>query len=48
LPASAPDQVTEGSLPVASSPGVSLLRSEDGAVVFSVGSGRYQFESQLP
>jgi alpha-L-rhamnosidase len=48
LPASAPDQVTEGGLPAARSPGVSLLRSEDGTVVFSVGSGRYQFESQLP
>ena len=48
VPASATDQVTEGGLPVARSRGVSLLRLEDGATVFSVGSGKYQFESQLP
>ena len=48
VPASAADQVTEGGAPAARSRGVSPLRSEDGAIVFRVGSGRYQFESQIP
>jgi alpha-L-rhamnosidase len=48
VPAGAADQVTEGGKPVALARGVSLLRSEDGVTVFHVGSGKYQFESQLP
>ena len=48
MPAGAGGQITEGGKPVARSRGVSLLRSEDGATVFSAGSGKYQFESQLP
>jgi len=48
VPASAADLVTESGQPAARSIGVSLLRSEDGVAVFNVGSGKYQFESQLP
>jgi alpha-L-rhamnosidase len=48
VPAGAADQVTEGGKPVAPARGVSLLHSEDGVTVFRVGSGKYQFESQLP
>jgi len=48
VPASGADQVTECGTPASSARGVSLLRSEDGAAVFHVGSGRYQFESKLP
>ena len=48
VPASAADPVTESGKPVALSSGVSLLRPEDGLTVLSVGSGKYQFESQLP
>ena len=47
LPPGAADQVTEGGKPVAHARGVSPLPSEDGANVFRVGSGSYQFESQL-
>jgi alpha-L-rhamnosidase len=48
VPASAASQVTEGGTPAAHSPGVSFLRSEDGAIVFRVGSGSYQFDSNIP
>jgi alpha-L-rhamnosidase len=48
VPASAAGQVTEGGNPAARSIGVSPLRSEAGVTVFGVGSGKYQFESQLP
>jgi len=35
--------VTEGAGPAAQAPGVRLLRTEKGAAVFTVGSGRYRF-----
>jgi alpha-L-rhamnosidase len=48
VPATTADQVTESGIPAARSREVSLLRSEEGATVFRVGSGKYQFESQIP
>jgi len=48
VPASAASQITESGMPIARSREISLLRSEDGVAVFRVGSGKYQFESQLP
>ena len=43
VPASDPDQITEGGKPVATAPGVRFLRSEGNPSVFSVGSGDYEF-----
>ena len=48
VPSSATDQVTEGGKPAARVRGVALLRSENGATVFRVGSGRYRFEAPAP
>lgn len=43
LPRSAGTTVTEGSVAANASPGVQFLRTEDGANVYSVGSGTYAF-----
>ncbi|MEO5714250.1 MAG: family 78 glycoside hydrolase catalytic domain [Luteolibacter sp.] len=45
VPAKDVGTVTESGKPVAGAEGVTYLRMEDGAAVFSVGSGRYQFAS---
>ena len=44
VPAETADAITEGGKPVASRLGTKFLRSERGAAVFEVGSGRYRFE----
>jgi alpha-L-rhamnosidase len=44
LPRSAGSAVMEGSVAAAASPGVQFLRTENGANVYSVGSGTYEFE----
>ena len=43
VPAGRAERVTESGHPASESPGVQLLRTEDRAAVFAVGSGRYQF-----
>lgn len=43
LPAADAGEVTEGGNPLATAPGVSLLRSDDGRVVCRLVSGRYAF-----
>jgi len=45
VPASNPDNVREGGKPAKSAEGVKYLKTEDGCVVFEVGSGEYVFES---
>ncbi len=44
VPTARADAITEGGKPAASRPGIKFLRSEGGAAVFEVGSGRYRFE----
>jgi hypothetical protein len=46
VPAAGPEMVTESGKPAAQSPGVSLLRTEPGLVVFHLDSGSYQFNSR--
>lgn len=48
VPAKDADSVAESGRPAGKADNVRLLRTEDGAVVFEVGSGRYRFESELP
>ncbi len=48
IPASAPESVTESGRPVSGSPGVKFLRSEPGAVVYELDSGRYDFTAAMP
>ena len=48
VPAKESAGVTEAGKPAASAPGVKFLRMEDGAAVFAVGSGSYQFQSAVP
>ena len=48
VPAKEAAGVTESGKPAASAAGVKFLRMEDGAAVFAVGSGSYQFQSALP
>jgi len=43
VPASNVSHVTEGGNPAASAAGVEWMRNEDGAVIFEVGSGDYEF-----
>lgn len=43
VPASAPEIVHEGGVVASESPGVSLLRTESGQVMYRVGSGEYEF-----
>ena len=47
VPASGPKVVTESGRPASESEGVTLLRSEPGAVVYQVSSGVYQFNSLI-
>ena len=47
VPARDPDAVRESGQPAVSQPGVRFLRRENGAAVYAVGSGRYQFTSTL-
>jgi alpha-L-rhamnosidase len=48
VPAKRADAVTESGKIVSQASGVKLLRFEDGAAVFEVGGGKYQFQSNLP
>ena len=45
VPTSEASSITESGKPVAKSPGISFLREENGAAVFTVGSGNYAFKS---
>ena len=47
MPASAADTVREGGVAAASARGVTFLRHENGAAVYRVGSGKYEFTSRL-
>ncbi len=47
LPAKSADDVREGNVIAAKSPGVSYLRMDEGRAVFTVGSGSYTFVSRL-
>jgi alpha-L-rhamnosidase len=47
VPAETIESVKEGGRPAAEAEGVGLLRMEGGRAVFSVGSGRYRFVSEL-
>lgn len=47
VPAKSPDGVLETGLPAAQAQGVKFLRMENGAAVYAVGSGVYQFQSPL-
>ena len=44
VPAAGHEQVEEGGRPASEAPGVTYLRMENGAAVFTVGSGSYRFE----
>jgi len=48
VPAKNAADVTESGKPTAQVEGVKFLRMEDGAAVYAVGSGIYQFQSALP
>jgi alpha-L-rhamnosidase len=45
VPASDPRQVRESGRPAGQAPGVTLVREENGAAVFQVGSGTYSFQA---
>jgi alpha-L-rhamnosidase len=45
VPAKEPAAATESGKPAAQADGVKLLRTENGAAVFEVGSGAYRFQS---
>ncbi len=47
VPAANADGVTEGGAPAAKAKGVAFERFENGAAVYRVGSGRYEFASEL-
>ena len=47
IPTSEPKTVTEGGVAISKAQGVKFLRSEDGRVVFEIGSGQYKFDSEL-
>ena len=47
LPAKETAGVTESSKPAVEAKGVKFLRMENGAAVYAVGSGSYQFQSIL-
>jgi alpha-L-rhamnosidase len=47
LPAKDPGSIRESGRPVAGSPGVKPLGTQDGRAAFQLGSGRYEFESGL-
>ena len=48
IPASDGSPVTESGRPAAQSESVTLLRTEASSVVYQVGSGNYQFASEMP
>ena len=48
VPAKDASAVTESGKPVTKAEGVKFLRMENGAAVYAVGSGDYQFQSLLP
>jgi alpha-L-rhamnosidase len=48
VPATDAETVKEGGAPAGEAMGVAFLRMEDHAAVFTVASGRYDFESRLP
>lgn len=48
VPAADSREVTESGVPADTAQGVKFLRMENGAAVFKVGSGSYQFSSQTP
>ena len=48
VPAKDASAVTESGKPVTKTEGVKFLRMENGAAVYAVGSGTYQFQSALP
>jgi alpha-L-rhamnosidase len=47
VPAKDAAGVTESGIPAAKTEGVMFLRMENGAAVYAVGSGTYQFQSPL-
>lgn len=47
VPAADQSQVTEGGNPAANAAGIKWLRSENGSAVFEVGSGDYEFVTQV-
>jgi len=47
VPASDPGTVTESGKPAAQAEGITLLRTERGAVIYQVGSGVYKFRSRI-
>lgn len=48
VPTADPGAVRESDQPAADAPGVRFLRTEDGAAVYEVGSGRYHFTAPAP
>ena len=48
VPARSPDNVTESDKPANEATGVTFLRTENNAAVYTVGSGSYRFQSALP
>lgn len=46
VPAAGPDRVKEGGRPAASAEAIRFLRMEQGAAVFAVGSGEYEFTAE--
>ncbi|MBN2182837.1 MAG: hypothetical protein JW715_13075, partial [Sedimentisphaerales bacterium] len=48
IPATNADKVTESGRRASRAEGVELLLTDSGSAVFTVGSGRYRFESELP
>lgn len=47
VPSKNPGAVTESGIPAGKSKGVRFLREEEGAAVFEVGSGTYEFRSEM-
>jgi len=47
VPAKDAASVTESGKPTGEANGVKFLRMENGAALYAVGSGNYQFQSQL-
>ena len=47
VPAESVDQVREGGIAAAKSPGIKFIRQEKGSAVFGIASGKYQFRSAI-
>lgn len=45
IPAAAADQVFKSGKPIGDSPSIALVGTDQGAAIFAVGSGRYEFQS---